>query len=635
MWLKNIFIIVLFSIFISEFAIGQQIPAGKDSTHIHKSDKSNQDAPQINAKKDSTHLYKDIESISKKRKFTKFMYALIFRPIAPNPSKKKDKKKIYKKLIQKPYSAFEGKTIRHINIETLDPFGNSIGDTIVATGNIVSKTGNNLHIKTLPITIRNLLLIRQNQPFDSLLVKESERLVRTRVYIRDVSFFVKPTAKNSDSVDIYIRALDTWSMIPGGAASTSAVTVNLTDQNFLGLGHEFQNTYTRNYDKESNSFVTNYAIPNIRNTYISTTLHFNILGTENYTRSLSIDRPFFSPFAKWAAGFLVTQQYHQDSIRLSNTFFVQQRIKFNVQDFWVGNAIKLYSGNTEYTRTTNFISAVRFLRIRYLEKPTEIVDPQFMFSDEDLYLASIGISARNYRQDKYIFKFGVTEDVPMGKVFSMTGGYQVRNDISRFYIGARVSSGYYYSWGYLGSNFEFGTFFKGSEAQQGVINVSVNYFTGLLEIGKWKFRQFVKPQATLGIKRFAYDSLTINQGFGLDGFNSLGLRGTRRILLTLQTQSYAPWNFIGFKFGPFLTCSMAMLGDDSTGFNHSKMYYQFGLGVLIKNENLILNAFQISIAFFPSIPNRGDNVFKTNSFKTTDFGFKDFEIGKPGIALYQ
>jgi len=563
------------------------------------------------------------------------MYGLLFKPIAPNPSKRIEKKKIYKRLIEKPYATFEGKIIRHIEIVTLDPFGYSIGDSIVAAPNIISKTGNNLHVKTLAITIRNLLLIRQNQVFDSLLVKESERLVRTRNYVQDVSFFVKSTAAKSDSVDIFIRVLDIWSIIPGGSASTSGVTIKLKDQNFLGLGHDFQNTYTRDNNKKSNSFITNYGIPNIRNTYISTMLHFNILGSENYTRSLSIDRPFFSPFAKWAAGILVTQQFHQDSILQSNTLYVPQRIKFNVQDYWVGNAIKLYSGNSEYTRTTNFISAVRFLKIRYLEKPTEIIDPQNMFADEDLYLASIGVSARKYRQDKYIFKFGITEDVPIGKVFSLTGGYQVRNDVGRTYFGARISSGYYYSWGYLGSNFEYGTFFRGSDAQQGVINVSVNYFTGLLEIGKWKFRQFVKPQATLGINRFAYDSLTINEGNGLEGFNSLGLKGTRRILLTLQTQSYAPWNFIGFKFGPFLSCSMAMLGDASTGFSSSKMYFQFGLGVMIKNENLVLNAFQISIAFFPSIPNMGQNVFKTNSFQTTDFGFRDFEIGKPGIVLYQ
>ena len=122
---------------------------------------------------------------------------------------------------------------------------------------------------------------------------------------------------------------------------------------------------------------------------------------------------------------------------------------------------------------------------------------------------------------------------------------------------------------------------------------------------------------------------------GLDGFNSLGLSGTRRLLLSLQTQAYAPWNFIGFRFGPFATFTFGMLGNSSSGFKNSKVYSQIGVGILIKNENLVLNAFQLSIAFYPSIPGMGQNVFKTNSFQTTDFGFRDFEIRKPGIVVFQ
>lgn len=588
-------------------------------------------AQEGSVKKDSTHLYKNIETYSKKSKFTKFMYSLIFKPTAVKPAKKKK----YKKLIVKPYSAFEGKTIRHIYIETLDPFGFAIGDSIAASPNFFSKTANNLHIKSQPITIRNLLLIRQNQVFDSLLVKESERLVRSMNYINDVSFYIKSTAANSDSVDIFIWALDIWSIYPRGSASTSGITVDLTDQNFLGLGHTFQNIYSRDYVKRNNSFITNYSIPNIRNTYIRTTLHLDILGSENYYRSLIFDRPFFSPFAKWAAGVIFSQQFTQDSVRASNSLFIPQRIKFNVQDYWAGNATQLFKGNSEYNRTTNFISAIRFLRIQYLEKPTELLDTINRFSNEIFYLASVGISSRRYVQDKYIFKFGITEDVPIGKVFSLTSGYQIRNNDKRLYLGARISFGNYNSWGYLASNLEFGTFFKASNPQQGVITGSINYFTGLFEIGNWKFRQFVKPQVTLGINRFSYDSLTINQGYGLDGFNSPGLSGTKRLLLTLQTQSYAPWNLFGFHFGPFLTCSFGMLGYASTGFKNSKVYTQLGLGVLIKNESLVFNAFQLSIAFYPSIPGIGQNVFKTNSFQSNDFGFRDFEIGKPGIVVFQ
>jgi hypothetical protein len=250
-------------------------------------------------------------------------------------------------------------------------------------------------------------------------------------------------------------------------------------------------------------------------------------------------------------------------------------------------------------------------------------------------LAGIGISTRKYVQDRYIFNNGVIEDVPVGKVYELIGGYQIKNNLARPYLGLRFSAGNYYEWGYLSSNFEYGTFFHALIAEQGVFRAEVNYFTGLFEIGDWKFRQFIKPQLTLGLNRYSYDSLTLKDGYGLDGFNSSGLTGTSRMVLTLQTQSYAPWNFIGFHFGPFLIWSLGMLGDEYSRFNNSKLYTQFGIGVLIKNENLIFSTFQISISFYPTIPGYRNDVFKFNSLRTTDFGFRDFRIGKPDIIVYE
>lgn len=592
-------------------------------------------AQQVPAKKDSVRLYENIEAYSGRNKFTQFMYRLFFKPVAPVPEKKKGGKKAYKKLIQKPYSAFEGKIIRNINIQTLDPFGGSIGDTIVASLNWLSKTGNKMHVKSHGITIRNLLLIHRNQAFDSLLVKESERLVRSQTYIRDVSFFVKPAAKNSDSVDVFIRALDIWSIVPRFSTSTTRTTIGLTDQNFSGLGHEFQHEMTRNYTKGNYAYHTNYSIPNIRNTYVSTTLDYAVDGDRYFNKSLTIDRPFFSPFARWAAGVNFTRQFSDDSIPLTNTINRQNRYKFNAQDYWAGHAMPLYKSNSEYSRTTNFSSTLRFLRVRYLEKPDETIDPYRFLSDENFYLGSLGVSTRRYVQDKYIFKYGITEDVPVGKVYNLTAGYQEKNDTGRVYLGGRVSMGNYFPWGYLSSNIELGTFVHQSQVSRGVIQIGVNYFTGLIEIGQWKFRQFVKPQLTVGINRLPMDSLTLNDDYGLRGFRSGELTGKSRFLFSLQTQSYAPWNFIGFRFGPFLTFSAGILGDDLMGFKNSRIYSQLGVGVLIKNEHLVMNTFQVSVSFYPQIPGIGQNIFKLNSFATGDFGFRDFEIGKPDVVVFR
>ena len=612
MCFKNIFALFFISFSISDFAFAQQ-----DSVKI-----------------DSTHLYENIESFSKRSKFTKFMYRLVFKPVTPGLKKKAVKKKGYKELLQKPYSTFEGKIIRNITVITLDPFGYSATDTTVVSQNFLNRAGNGLHIKTHSITIRNLLLIHKNKPFSSLLAKESERLIRNQKYVHEVSFYVVAAGKKSDSVDIFIRELDKWSIIPAGSVSTSKIRIDLTDKNFLGSGHEFQNSFARNFTKGINFFNTNYTIPNIRNTYISTNLHLVSDGYKNFNRSFSVDRPFYSPVTKWAAGAFVSSQFKKDTLEVINSADIPIDLKFNTQDYWAGKAQQIFKGSTEDEFITNLILAVRYQRIRYSEKPSELIDPLHIYSDEDFYSASLGISTQKYVQDKYIFKYGVTEDVPVGKVYGLTGGYQVKNNAGRLYLGLRFSSGNYNTWGYLSSDFEYGTFFKASVAEQGVFNAGVNYFTELFEIGRWKFRQFVKPQMTIGINRFSYDSLTLNDGYGLDGFRSPSLSGTNRLLLTLQTQSYAPWKIIGFRFGPFLVCSLGMLGDEVTGFIKNKVYSQIGLGVLIKNENLVFNRFQISISFYPSIPGIGQNIFKMNAYRTGDFGFRNFEIGKPATMIY-
>ena len=610
---KNIFILFSILILTRNFAIAQQIPA----------------------KTDSTKIYKNIEIYSGQSKLKTFVYKLIFKPVAANSSKKKVKKKTYKKLIQKPYSSFEGKPIRNIDIVTLDPFGYSANDTTVAKRNFLYKAGNAIHINTRIIAIRNLLLIHKNDLFNSLLVKESERLIRIQKYVHEVFFYVVAAGVKSDSVDIFIRELDKWSIIPKGSISASGIMVDINEENFLGSGHEFQSDFKRNFKNGIDSVNIDYFIPNIRNTYINAKLHYGVDGYGDFSRSVAVDRPFFSPLAKWAAGASFASQFRKDSLKDINLGYAPINLRFNTQDFWVGKAMRIFKGNREEELVTNLVFTARYLRIRYSEKPPEQNDPLHIFSNEDFYLGGIGITARKYVQDKYIFKYGVVEDVPVGKVLGLTGGYQIRNNSGRFYLGMRYSFGNYYEWGYLSSNFEYGTFFKGSHTEQGVFTAGVNYFTGLIEVGKWKFRQFVKPQITIGINRFSYDSLTINDGYGLDGFKSPALSGTQRLLFTVQTQSYSPWRLIGFHFGPYLVYSLGVLGNAADGFKNSKIYSQIGVGVLIKNENLVFNSFQISISFYPVIPGIGQDVFRMNSFRTTDFGFRDFEINKPERVIYQ
>jgi hypothetical protein len=74
-----------------------------------------------------------------------------------------------------------------------------------------------------------------------------------------------------------------------------------------------------------------------------------------------------------------------------------------------------------------------------------------------LVLSGIGINTRQFVQDRYIFRNGIIEDVPIGRIFGLTFGYQYKNFEWRPYIGAQAS------FGVLSTNFEVGTFFNNSK----------------------------------------------------------------------------------------------------------------------------------------------------------------------------
>lgn len=580
---------------------------------------------------DVTLLYKKIEKFSEKRKITSLIHGLILKPLTLASSQPPV---ISGHRENELFKMYEGKIIRQINISTLDPFGFSVYDTLAKPGGYIERSGNTLHVKTQHLVVRNRLLFRKYDNFDSLLVKESERLVRSLSYIQDVRVTAALAGINSDSVDISIRVMDLWSIVADGSLSNSHLNFKLSDKNLTGFGHTFSNSFTQNFKEGSNAFSTSYYIPNIKNTYISARLDYILEETKNYQKGINLERPFFSPIARWAAGIHVSQQKQPGWINKNDTTRLFLNSKFNIQDYWAAAAWQIFKGKSITDRTTKLIISGRIFNIRYLEKPLEQPEILDYYTNENMLMTGLGISSRKYIQQSYIFRFGKPEDVPVGLAYGLVVGYQVKNH-ERWYWGIQHSWGNFFKWGYFGTRIEYGTFVNASFRTEGVFAASINYFSGLFTIGKWNFRQFARPELTIGIKRPNYDRLTLNDGYGLNGFNSNVLSGSMRFLFLIQTQSYAPWNLLGFRFGPYLNFAFGMLGDDEAGFGHSRVYPQFGFGILIRNDYLVIKNFQLSIAFYPTIPGNGNNVFKANPFRTTDFGFPDFILGKPGVTEFR
>ena len=132
-----------------------------------------------------------------------------------------------------------------------------------------------------------------------------------------------------------------------------------------------------------------------------------------------------------------------------------------------------------------------------------------------------------------------------------------------------------------------------------------------------------------------YDRLNLNGENGIQGFESYNLIGTKKIRLAMQTQGYSPWNVYGFRMNPYLGYTLGILGNEKQGFINNKLYQHIGIGLIVTNDYLSFGSFQFSFSYYPDTPFDSNEVFKTNTFKSTDFGLPSYEIGKPSLVPYE
>jgi len=590
-------------------------------------------------RKDSTTIYHDIYNYSKKGKFSKFMYRLFFRPSSLSTSTlvDKEKEKEHQKNVQKLQQAntsSNGKIIRNIYIKTLDPFGYSLKDTTRVPRSGFERFGNSVHVKTNNFTVKNLLLFKQYDRCDTLKLQESERLIRSQRYVRQVTVLPQPT-QSQDSIDVYVTLLDSWSLIPTGNITSNDWEGKLTERNILGYGHKISGSYKEEFGTKRNANYAQYTINNIKNSYISFDLTYQKDYNSNSSRSIGLTRKFFSPLTKNAGGIYFENREGSESYFFPDTTYVQT-IKTEYQEYWYGRSFKILNPNTYLGKTTNLIAAITFNKKIYTQTPDPFLDPTSFFSSENNVIGQLAFTAQKYYKDTYLFNYGIPEDVPFGSIYALVFGKQTKNGDNRSYLGAKFAKGKRYPFGYLTATTEWGTFINDGKTEQTALTIGFQYISPLWSIGSWRYRQFIKPSYTWGNNRntSVKDQLTLNNKNSLQDFTD-GITGTQRWLLAMQMQTYVPKDWYGFHFSPYANITLGALADNSRDLFQSRIYPKFSLGVLINNDYLVFNSFQISFSYYPTIPYEGDNILKTNSLENTDLRLSDYQVGKPAYISYQ
>ena len=545
-------------------------------------------------------------------------------------------------LLNRQFDQHNFKTVRRITITPFDAFGYSLNDSTRQPRTLVERTGNALHIRTARSRIRQLLLFQVGAPLLPQALAESERLLRQTDEILDARVVVNERTSTPDSVDIQVFTTDVFSITGGiDVRSPTQSVITAGDQNFLGLGHQFDNRYQYGRDEPQRwGYEGNYRLP-FRHFFYGNAYYYNEF--ESHSGGVALRRDFYSPSAHWA-GALAFDALNLRIVLPRDPFPPEGQLpnfqirSFNSQSLWVGRAFRLRSYDLGYENPGRLIVAGSALHEKHFTNPSNTPDDR----TKTLYLGAVGYSVRRYYKDKYLFGFGRTEDVPTGTLLSFTSGYEANPVGPRLYFDARVSAaGYSERQGYLYAGVDFGTYRRISDGgwEQGLLGVRALYFTRRYRVGNYQSRHLLSARVVAGFNRYPAEVLlsgvTSNEG-GLRGFRPDGqVLATSRFLANYEGSVYTPLSLAGFRVALLAFADVAVVNNTIGGGSPfgSDPLLGIGLGLRFRNEFTALRTFQILLGFYPrgqTTPN-GLRVFDTTR---DSYQFSDFSFGQPSVVQY-
>jgi hypothetical protein len=305
-------------------------------------------------------------------------------------------------------------------------------------------------------------------------------------------------------------------------------------------------------------------------------------------------------------------------------------LKYNLQDYWLARSF-LFNKES----VSRFIIGARYLNNNVFRKPDIQPDTYYRFQRYQIYLASAALSIQKYYKTNLIYGYGRTEDIPYGGLARITAGKEINEFKNRIYLGADISAGKSFpKFGYIYSALALGSFFTGGESQQGIFYSRLNYFTNLLPVGRFRSRNFINIDYSRGFGRYSDEYLRFIENNGFTGFKNDSIYGTQRFTVSLESVLFSPADFHGFRFAFFGFTDLGFLSNSNEVLGNGFSLFSLGLGLRIRNDNLLFNTLQVRLAFFPNPPMyseinnltiSGEQLLKPNNFNA----------GKPVIIPFR
>lgn len=544
------------------------------------------------------------DSTTRKKKIMGFMRETYENAVVAHSPQMEDS--VFFQKSEQYFNTYAGKVIRDIYIRKLS-FGQSVLDTSRRIIGSISRIANKLQTGTKDFIITQMLFIRSGDVVSPYRMADNERFLRDLNFVKDARIYVLPLLESADSVDVEVVVRDVFSW--GGSADASGVnrfSGTIYDANLFGRAQRLQ--YTMLYDKGRTPIVGSQILfrkfnafgtfVNVEASYTTINRGAN-LGDENETATyIRLDRPLYTPDAHVAGGLDLSWNHSANLYSKPDSLFLDYR--YRLGDVWIGYNLGARSPRKYYKDDRKrMFAAIRVYDQYFLHKPA-LNHYDLRYTNKRYILGQFSWYQYNFYRTNYIYGFGRTEDLPVGFTRKITLGHSTIDSLRRIYIGWEYDHALVDKYGnYWSYTLALGGNYAKKQFKDNSLLFSLSWFSPLLSFRKLLIRQFT-DFSYAGINKIqAYDSLQINNDFGLNGFNTDSIKGVQRMTLGSETSVYTRCQLLGFKIGFFAFGKATLITPQQKGLLQGDVFSALGGGLRVRNENLIFGTIECRVTWFP------------------------------------
>lgn len=602
---------------------------------LSKSKKSNhsseQDTTFLNNQKKYDEFYNSLSTKAKKNKLTKAAINLLIVN-QPNTGRFVGIENLRN---EEYFELYKGKTIRRIEVLKLDIFGPALNDPLRKSDGWMQQVGNKTHIKTRDFILKNNLFFHEGDTIDPAQLVDNERLIRELDYIKDASIEIAEIPGNDNMVDIMIITKDVYSAgIYFDLYDAQSGAFEIYENNIAGIGHRFIGSlYWNTLIENPIGYSFNYRIGNIGNSFIKSNLEYtNSFSTEHY--GIDFNRKFVSYNTKWAGRLSIEKTKTIKDIKKADITLEDVDLDYFTHDFWIGRSFLVKTNNIKYSNRSRLVLGFRYIYNNFIEGPNVSERHNFQYHNNQIAIASVAFAQQKFYESNLIYGFGKTEDIPIGSILQLNGGIENDEFFERFYYGIKFANGIYNpEIGYLTLHTEFGGYTYNKVFEQGALKVNTQAISNLFYINQFKFRNFLSASYTYGINRFQDEQIYFSDK-NIWGLESILPYGMERLSFNTELITFSRLHIYNFKFIFFGFGDLGLIGPSEENIFNQQLYSGIGLGMRVRNENLVFKTFQIRFAFYPNVPAdseqfhfvvSGESYQKFNNYEPTAPSVIDFK----------